>query len=288
MLWLTLAVFSSFLFGQLFKYSQRRGCNAPIVVSTNYLVLGLVLLAYYLSTGKLVLTGPILKIGVATGIAFIVSLLVMTRAMEVFDVAGVLTAFRLSILVPIAVSVFVWGVGITPLQVGGILLAGAALIFMTRGDGSRSNAAESPRIDNPLSGNRALWILFAIFLLQGIGHCCVNWVHHDGLDPQRMLVLLVVAFTAGGLGSLVILARRYKPRRKDLLMGTAIGLFNLGALGVMLTALAHVPSTVFWSVQGCAVVMMDNFCAQLVWKESLSSPAKIGAALGAVSMLMVL
>ena len=287
MLWLVLSVFASFLFGQLFKYSQRRGCNAPIVVSTNYLVLGLVLLGYYLGTGGLVITGPILKIGAATGIAFIVSLLVMTRAMEIADVAGVLTAFRLSILVPIAVSVFVWGVLITPMQVVGILLAGAALFCMTRGDTSRSNA-DSARINDHLSGNRALWLLLAIFALQGIGHSCVNWIHHDGLDPEWMLVLLVVAFTAGGFGSLVILLKRYTPRSKDLMMGTAIGLFNLGALGIMLTALATVPSTIFWSVQGCAVVMMDNFCAQFIWRERLSAPAKIGAGLGALSMLLVL
>jgi hypothetical protein len=287
LIWLVLSVLSAFLFGQLFKYSQRQGCQAPIVVTTNYLVLGLALLGYYLGAGGLVLTGPILKIGAATGIAFIVSLLVMTRAMEIADVAGVLTAFRLSILVPIAVSVIVWGVDITPWQVVGIILAGAALFCMTRRDRPPDSVVASSHLTS-LSGNRALGLLAAIFLLQGVGHSCINWIHHDGLDRQRMLVLLVVAFTAGGSGSLVILLKRYKPRRKDLVMGTAIGLFNLGALGIMLTALATVPSTVFWSVQGCAVVMMDNFFAQFVWREPLSKPAKIGACLGALSMLLVL
>ena len=61
----------------------------------------------------------------------------------------------------------------------------------------------------------------------------VAGAHHDGLDPQRMLVLMVVALTAGGLGSMVVLARRYTLRPKDLYMGSAIGVFNLGALGII-------------------------------------------------------
>ena len=34
-IWLVLAVLSSFGFGQLFKWSQRRGYYAPVVVTTN-------------------------------------------------------------------------------------------------------------------------------------------------------------------------------------------------------------------------------------------------------------
>ena len=154
---------------------------------------------------------------------------------------------------------------------------------MTRGE---ATAPDVGATSHHLSGNRALRLLVAIFVLQGIGHCCINWVHYDGLDPQRMLVLLVVALTAGGLGSLVVLFKRYPVRGKDLVMGSAIGIFNLGALGVMLTTLAKVPSTVFWSMQGCAVVMLDNFFAQYVWRERLSRPAMIGAGLGAIAMLL--
>jgi len=281
--WLVSSAAASFLFGQLFKYAQRRGCNAPVVVSTNYLVLGALLLVYYLVTDGFEPSLPVFKIGIATGIAFILSLLVMTRALEIADVAGVLTAFRLSILLPIGASVFIWSNPITRVQIAGIGMAAAALFLMTRGRSSTAGPSAAG-----ISGNRALLLLSAIFTLQGIGHICINWVHHHGLDPQRMQVLMVVAFTSGGLGSLVVLARRIPVRRKDLYMGTAIGIYNLGALGTMLTALSIVPATVFWSIQGCAVVMLDNFAAQFVWRETLSRPAVVGAALGALAMLLVL
>ena len=276
--WLILSLFFSFGFGQLFKWSQRCGCNAPTVVSTNYLVLAGVLIAYYLIRGELVLTMPILKVGGITGVAFIISMLVMTRALEIADVSAVLTAFRLSIVVPILTSVWIWGEVVSTVQVIGLFLTIVSLFLMTRG-----NKAEVK-----LTGLATLGLVAAIFSLQGFSHATMGWIHYAGLDPQRQLVLLVISFVAGSLGTVYIVLRRIRPRPRDLAMGTGIGLYNLVALFLTLTALSKVSGTLFFSLQGCAVVMMDNFFAHYYWKEKLSRPAKIGALIGAFAMLLVL
>ena len=46
--------------------------------------------------------------------------------------------------------------------------------------------------------------------------------------------------------------------------------------------------TVFFPLQGCAVVIMDNLFAHFFWKEPLGRSAMAGAALGAISMLLIL
>ena len=278
MYWLILSLFFSFGFGQLFKWSQRCGCNAPTVVSTNYLVLAGVLVAYYLIRGELVLTMPILKVGGITGVAFIISMLVMTRALEIADVAAVLTAFRLSIVVPIITSIWIWGEVVSAAQIIGLFLTIVSLVLMTRGNKEEAK----------LTGLATLGLVVAIFSLQGFSHATLGWVHYAGLDPQRQLVLLVISFISGSLGAVYIVLRRIRPRPRDLAMGAGIGLYNLVALFLTLTALSKVSSTLFFSLQGCAVVMMDNFFAHYYWKEKLSRPAKIGALIGAFAMLLVL
>ena len=248
------------------------------MVSVNYLVVAAVLAIYYLSRGTLDLTGPVLKVGILTGCAFIIAMLVMTWALEIADVGAVLTAFRLAILVPIATSVWIWEEKLTPTQLVGIVLAVISLVLMTRGKNHHAK----------LSGGGSLALVLLIFFLQGVSHACIGWVHYAGLDAQRMHVLLVVAATAGILGSILIVFRRHRPRRQDVRMGTGIGLYNLAALGVVLTTLSLVPGTIFFALQGCAVVIMDNFFAHFIWKEPLNWPAKIGAGIGALSMLLVL
>ena len=276
--WLPISFLFSFGFGQLFKWAQRRGCYAPIVVPTNYLVLATVLLVYYLSRGTLVLTPAILKVGIVTGCTFIVSMRVLTWALEIADVAAGLTAFRLAILVPIGTSVWVWGESVAPRQLAGIVLALVALILMTRGTNHHHRISRA--------GSAAL--VFLVFCLQGVSHTCIRWVHYAGLDEQRLLVLMVIGYTAGILGFLDVAIRPRPLRSRDVVMGAGIGLYNLAALGVVLTALSVAPGTVFFPLQGCSVVILDNLFAHFFWKERLSWPARIGAGLGALSMLLVL
>ena len=116
MLWLPLASLLSFGFGQLFKWSQRRGCHAPTVVSTNYIVLSSALALALGSQGNLQVTDTALLVGACMGVSFIVSMWTMTRALERAPVSIVLTSFRLAILVPVVASVALWGESLSLLQ----------------------------------------------------------------------------------------------------------------------------------------------------------------------------
>lgn len=278
LIWLLPALFLSFGFGQLFKFSQRQGCYAPVVVSANYLTIALLLLGYHLATGQLQPAPQALEVGAFIGVTFIGAMLMMTRALELIAVGVVLTSFRLAILIPIWASVWIWGETLTPVQFGGIALSLVALVLMTRGD------TQGQRL-SPL---HSLGLLSLIFVGQGIAFCGMRWVHYAGLDEHFLQVLLFITLTAGLLGGLFTWYQGRRPRRQDLVMGVGIGLYNLVTLSVNLIALSKAPGTLYFPLQGCAVVLLDNLFAQFWWKEPLSRPAMAGAALGVLAMLLVL
>ncbi|MFT5087019.1 MAG: drug/metabolite transporter (DMT)-like permease [Candidatus Latescibacterota bacterium] len=275
MAWLFPVVLLNFGFGQLFKWSQRRGYSAPIVVTTNYLVLSSALCIFFIfSTPSWPpLSAPALLGGI-TGLCFIVSMLTMTHALTRINASSTLTSFRLSIIVPIAVGTWVWGEVITPLQTAGIALALGSLCLLTWRRSPTSTDRKSP-------------LVLLVFVLQGICLCCIHWVHHAGLDELRLYVLMFTALTAGILGALFIVWRRLPLVRDALWAGAGIGLFNLVALSVTLTALANIQGTVFFPLSGCGVVILDNLFAQFIWKEPLGRMGIAGAALGAFAMLLI-
>lgn len=276
--WLPLAALLSFGFGQLFKWSQRRGCHAPTVVSTNYLVLaGTLAIALWLQDALLV-TESVVLVGGCMGISFIVSMWTMTRALERAPVSVVLTAFRLAILVPIAASVALWGESLSAIQSVGILLALVGVGMTTQ-----------TSVSHRYSGAWALLVAAAVvFFTQGLSQVCLRWVHYAGLDPERLAVLMICATTAGGLGCVIVLSSRRRPQPRDLWMGVGIGLFNLVALAVLLTALSHLEGTRFFPVNACLVVILDGLCAHFIWRERLSRIAAIGVVVSAGSILLVL
>ena len=276
--WVLIAIFFSFGFVQLFKGSQRRGEYAPVVVSANYMALSSALAVYLFLTNQWILTPDIFKVGICVGIAFIISMLTMTYALTVAGVAPVMTSFRLSMLVPVALSIVIWSEPITTPQLLGIALAIVALALMTRHHAG----------DHPLQGTRAFGIIFAIFVIQGVGMTCMRWVHYAGLDPHRTNVLMVIGASAGTLGWVYVLLRRRTFRARDVLVGIGIGFYNALALSIVLTALSVVPGTVYFPIVGCSVVLLDNLASHFFWKEFLSRSAFAGVCLAILAIVLVM
>ena len=276
--WLFLSIFMSFGFVQLFKASQRRGEYGPVVVSANYIALSLVLCLILMLTNNLSLSFDILKVGISIGISFIASMLIMTYALTVSSASPVLTSFRISMLVPTALGVWIWREPITAIQIIGIGLAIIALVLMTGGKSG----------NHALRGIKAFALIFAVFATQGIAMTLMRWVHYAGLDDHRLSVLTVIGATAGLLGSLFIFIRNRRPARQELISGAGIGLYNGLALAVILTALSIVPGTLYFPIVGCSVVLLDNVFTHFYWKEPLSRPgfAGVGLALFAIALVM--
>jgi len=277
--WLLLTAGLSFGFGQLFKWSQRRGCNAPTVVSANYIALATVLAGWHLWNGNDFTAPASLIVGGSMGVAFIVAMLVMTAALERAPVAMVLTSFRLAILAPVVVSVWLWGESLSVTQGAGIALALVALAMI--------NSARSPAATGPV-GAEALLTGLLVFATQGVGQVCLRWVHYAGLDEQRLTVLMTCAATAGVAGSAFVLLQGYRPQWRDVRMGVGIGLFNMVCLGTILSALSELDGTLFFPVTGCLIVLLDGLFAHFWWKERLGLLGVFGAGLGAIAMLLVL
>ncbi|MCW8132173.1 MAG: hypothetical protein KIS92_17635 [Planctomycetota bacterium] len=266
-------------FGQLFKWSQRRNGHGPTVVAANYLVMAAAVGAYLLAQGGLHLTGPVTRLGALTGGFFIVAMIVMTRALETCDVGAVLTAFRLSILLPIVLGIWLWKEAVTALQFGGVGLALVGLAMMTFGARARKTGA--------IFSGGTLALLLLVFFSQSLSHVGLSSVHHLGLDGERLSLIFAISLTAGLLGAVAVAYKRHVPRAGECAIGALIGLYNLANLIVVLITLSMVPRAVFFPIVGCSVVIMDNLFAHFVWKERLRAPALIGAFISAAAMLMV-
>lgn len=278
MSWLIFAILLDFGFVQICKFAQRRGYYPPVVVSTNYLVLCVVLAAYLLATGRFTFSTAALQTGLMTGAVFIGSMSLMMRVLGVAPVGAVLTAFRMSIAVPVALGIWLWREPVVPSQFGGIILAFPALVLMTSGAGRNVRAA----------GGRTFGLLFAVFLAQGMSHSCLRSVHYAGLDGEFVQVLTVMGATAGAIGYVFIAGRMHRPKRPEFVTGIGLGAYNALSLSVIMIALSLLPGTLFFPATGCSVILLDNLSAHFFWKERLNRLSAAGVALAILAVALVL
>ena len=276
--WLFFSIILDFGFVQLFKLGQRRGYYAPVVITTNYLVLALAIAVYLFITDAWTFPALALYTGLGAGTVFISSMLLMNHALTLAPIGSVVTAFRMSIVVPIVLGIYLWGESMAPTQFVGLLLALSALALMTSHPGRTAH----------VRGIKAFGLLIAVCLWQGVSHTCLRSVHYNGLDSVFLHVLMFIGTTAALMGSVVIIFKKHRPQRPAVKLGIFIGLYNVLALCVIMTALSKLPGTLFFPTLGCSVVVLDNLFAHFYWKERLARPAIAGVGIAVLAVLLVL
>lgn len=274
MSWLFLAIILDCVFAQAFKYGQRHGHSFAVLVSVSYFFLGLTLLAFLLISGAPFPPVPVLLYGAGMGLVFYPAMMSFNYALHHAPAGSVLTAFRLSIVVPVMLGVWIWGESLSMTQTAGIILALASLALMTRGQ----------RGPGTLTRWRMLLLLAVVFGMQGASFSLLRSVNYAGFGDYTVTVVMAIGFSAGTLGLVVLLLRRMPLQFKATLLGGGIGIYNSLALSVVLVALNHLPGTVYFPLAACGIVILDNLLAHYFWKERLS-PRNIVGVIIAISAL---
>ena len=194
------------------------------------------------------------------------------------DALHVLTETDLALVVPTSVSALVCNEPFTDMLAIGALLALVALVLMTR------DAADLLHLGNL----RDLGLVLLVFGLQGTSLTCLRWVEYAALSDDQPKFLMVTGLVAGTWGTLLLLLKRRRPQRGEIATGAGIGVYNMTALIVLLTALTQVPGTIFFPLMGCTVVVLDNLAARFLWREPWAPTTLAGVALALMAVLVVL
>lgn len=277
MIWLFLSILLDFGFVQFFKLGQRRGYYAPVVVSANYITVAVSIALYLIITDAWIFPTGAIYTGFVTGTVFISSMLLMNYALTIAPVGPVLTAFRMSIIVPITLGIYLWAEPMAPIQFIGLICALLSLSLMTTNSGKA----------NHIKGIKAFGLLAIVCLWQGVSHTCLRSVHYNGLDAFDLQILMITGTVAGLIGFGLTALKKHRPQKPALKLGIFIGLYNAVALCVIMTALSHLPGTLFFPALGCSVVLLDNLFAHFFWKERLPRPAIAGVGIAVIAVLLI-
>ncbi len=264
-------------FGQAFKLGQRRGLPAPVVVAVSYFTLGLVLSLFLTLRGTALPPAEVWMLGMVMGAAFLPTMLLFNHALQRIPVGMAVTTFRMGILLPIMVGVYIWGETMSARQAGGAALGLVALVLMTRARGATSW----------LPSRSVLGLLAVIFGMQGLCFTLMRAVQYRGLGDYQITILAVTGLTAGALGFGFVALRRIPVDARAFAFGGAIGSYNSLTLPVVMTALSHLPGTQYFPLAACGAVVLDNLYAHFVWRERLTLLNAVGVLIAVMSLVLV-
>ena len=186
---------------------------------------------------------------------------------------------RLGVLVPIVVSVALFGERPTALQGLGVALAVAAAVVMNGLPG---------RSQDPAAGTRIYLVpLVLTLLLNGAADAMSKVFTQLGRRQDDGLFMFYI-FLFAGLATLVLLVKEHRPlTARDLLFGALAGVPNFLSSRLLLAALTRLPAFLVYPSYSVGAILVISVASFLFFRERLNT-RQLGAAAMILAALVLL
>ncbi len=219
------------------------------------------------------------------GIVFVSTFYLMARTTQLRGVAVATVASKMSLAIPVVFSLFIFKIGTNSLDIWnylGILMAFAAIILVSR--------KKESIITNQPATLKFFLLPFAVFLLGGVIDTSLNYINHrwlsEGLDAIFTILIFGFAFIIG-LG--IILIRKIKITKRDILAGLVLGIPNYFSIYLQLKALSAFDNNgaLLYPSLNIGIIIVSTLAAILFFKEHLARINKVGIAIAIVAILLL-
>ncbi len=290
------------LFGVIVRQSQQQGARAHFVGMTNYVVACLVSLGLALCMGVGAISPRTWQLGLAAGLVYALAFRALGASVRMRGLAVASAVQQLSVAIPIACSMAVWGERPDLVLAVGIALALASLSLLAADKGGRAQLVAKqpegpthglagagtgplPAVVPPLAMPGAV-LLLVLFLSQGVA----------GLGPKAFAelapagetrVFLAILFGSAALSFLPDWLSSLRPRRLELAWGAALGAVNVADNLLTVYVLQRVPGILAFPVLTAGVLLLTGGLGLFVWKEPIGRWGRTGLAVALGAVLLV-
>lgn len=278
-LYLVLSVVCSLIIVHLLKVVKYRQARMLPVLTINYLVATVVASVSSLdsTTVSSLPIWLILLTGTA-GSLFILNFIVYGSSVNRNGVGVSVTAMRLSLVIPVLVSIIGYREQISFLIITGLIGVFLALFLLSR---VRNHKKEK---------NWKPVLLIVLFLGTGFSDAALKIFRENGAgfinQDLFMAGVFGTAFLIGIIG--VILRRQYRIKRNEIGLGIMIGIPNLYSSIFMIMALKYIGGAIAFSIVNILIVAGGTILGYVYWKDQITKRQFWGIMLGMVSIVLML
>lgn len=278
---IALSVCSSLIIAHFLKLSERSESRVLNVLSINYLAAACI--GFSISEYETPLFSgdslPVIIIALLLGIIFIVNLFVYSSSIDKIGMGISITAMRISLVIPIFVSLFIYNEHLSYLGYAGMGLVLISLYLLI----PRAKEKES------LGFNTALYPLL-IFLFSGFIDVMLKVFEREYNHIISEYTFLGFIFLSAFISGILMLLRKkelsFKP--KEIFYGIIIGIANLYSSFFLLLALKEMSGSMVFSLTNISIVLIGTIIGVLVWKDRLTVKQKMGLFGASLSILLLI
>ncbi len=248
------------------------------VIAANYIVALALSAAMYALGGSYQVSLFTAALGLVTGFLYIGGMYLGMATIGRRGASIAVSASQLSVLLPVGLSVVVFGETLNTNQLVGVGVAIVALPLL------------AARIGGGLRGGldrETLLLIVAQLLVQGFAQFSSKVLVASGLGAERGAFFLATFVSATLVTLPVALRHRGEVGRRDLVYGGAVGVCNIGGNLSILLALMALPGAVVYPLVNSGGLLLVTVLAWLIFKERISRVNALGIALTLAAVLLI-
>lgn len=303
MIYLMLSIIFSSLIPIIFKVSEEKGLNRYVVTSFNYVMA--ITVSFIISINKGLFstlnytsfqsfknefievivnnTGIFsveastvwaLIVGCSTGIFFCTSFIQYQKSIKESGISLSNIFLKMSILIPIAISIFLWKEYPNRYQTFGMILCAISIVIINIDFNQNYLKSIKPS-------------LLLLLLYGGIGGFSTKIYQKYALIQYKDLLLFFI-FTAAFLVSLIYIFKEKRDYTKyDVITGLLVGIPNLFTSFFMVLALNYINTSTAYLLSSAGSIVLVLIVGVLIFKEKLATKEKIAILITIIALGLI-
>ncbi len=281
LVYIGLCVSCSVAIAQLLKKVRQSELRLLNVLVINYIIAAII--SFIMLDGPISSVfkadGSVIIIALALGAVFIANFAIYSISLHRIGMGISIAAMRMSLIIPICLSLFVYNERISIEQYLGVILVFAAFYLMlpVRITGSIRRPGD---------------ILYPVLLLvmSGIADASLKVYEREfSTAIQGYSFLGLIFMSASIIGGITLIWKRdFKFSLKEILYGIFIGVVNLYSSFFLISALTEIPGSVVFPMVNISIVLIGALIGYLYWKDKVSGKQLAGLILASISILLLI
>ncbi|NCT95612.1 MAG: EamA family transporter [Chitinophagaceae bacterium] len=223
------------------------------------------------------------------GVLFVSIFNIIGKTTQTLGVAVASVANKLSLIIPVLLSVYLYQETVAGWKAAGVLLALVAVVFTCYAPATPDQMA-----GKPTAGWVRYWLPLSLFLGSGLLDALINHVQQMYVtDENRNAYLISGFFSAATIGFIILLIQYVRGaivfRVKDVLAGILIGIPNYFSIWCLVHFLKESPwqSSASIPVNNMGIVLFSSVVAWLLFREKLSKINWMGILLSLIAIYLI-
>ena len=271
-----------------FRSYSRMGINTLNAIVINYLVCVLTGIFFYgrnLIENTFILSESWILFPIALGAVFILTFFLMAITTQKYNVAVATISSKMSMLIPVIFSIYVFKLVGTKFDIFNFtgLIFGIASIIL---------CSIRPKGAGKFTWTRKYLLLIPafVFLASGLIDTSLNYMNAFLITSAQKPVLPVIIFSSAFIsGAIILIVRREKINKKDLIGGIYLGIPNYFSLYFLLLTLSSFNNNgaVVYPILNVGIIVSSSMAAFFIFNDKLIKQNIIGMVLAVIAIFLI-